>query len=116
MSLALKTKVNRTIEVKGLILATSEALRELLNLDATPSINAEEFRNGCWHPLRAAYRELSSKSPLLALSIDDEPGSACISIYERTRHNFSESDWNDEELGNVASIEVCGRRTGLGIG
>jgi hypothetical protein len=115
MSVTLRTRVSGHIEVRKLILDTSQALRDLLNLLVSPPIKAGEFRNGDWRPLSPTTSELSSTSSLLGLSIENEPETICISVYEQTRERFSAEDWKPEELGPIASIEVCGPRTGLSM-
>jgi hypothetical protein len=115
MSLGLKARLKKPIEVRDLILDTSQALQELLNISVVPSIKAEEFGNGEWRSLGLGFHELSLGSPLLGLSIENEPETVSVSVYERTVDRFSDVDWEPEELGTIASIEICGARTGLGL-
>ena len=65
MSVGLKTKLNCRIEIRDLILDTSQILQELLNVSVTPLIRAEEFRDGHWRSLGLASDQLSLTSATL---------------------------------------------------
>lgn len=112
MSIGLTTKITGIIEVEDLVREASLALRDVLNVSAEPPLRAEWFDGAMWQPLTDPHR-LDTSSPLIGLSIQGDPEMASISIYERTTDRFPAPDWEPEELGKRASVEVCGARTGL---
>src|SRR5580765_4857734 len=105
MSVGLKAKLNSRVEIRDLILDTSLILQELLNVSVTPPIKAEKFGDGHWRGVGLGSHELSLTSPLLGLSIEHQPETASLSVYERKADRFAELDWKPEELGTVVSIE-----------
>ena len=112
MSVGLKTKISAGIELNDLIQDSERALQEILNLSGEPELRAVQFVGKKWRPLICPY-ELSAESPIIGLRIQGEPEFASMSIYKRTAERFPEPDWKPEELGEVASVEVCSVRTGL---
>jgi hypothetical protein len=112
MSIGLTTKIAGGIEVDDLIQDVSLALRDVLNLSVAPSLRSEWFDGSQWQPLTGPH-QLDTSSPLIGVSVQGEPEMVSISIYERTAERFTAPDWNPEELGKRASVEVCGVRTGL---
>jgi hypothetical protein len=112
MSIGLKTKIRAGLELDDLIQDSRRALQEILNLSVVPALRAEQFVGKKWRPLSGPY-ELGEASPIIGLSIQGEPEMASVSIYTRTRDLFPEPDWKPEELGEIASVGVCGVRTGL---
>lgn len=112
MSIGLTTKIAGGIDVDKLIQEVSLVLRDVLNLSAAPPLKAERFDGSQWQPLTGPH-QLDASSPLIGVSIQGEPEMASISIYERTADRFPAPDWKPEELGERASVEVCGIRTGL---
>ena len=112
MSVGLKTKISAGVELDDLIQDSNCALKEILNISVVPALEAMQFVGKKWRPISSPYK-LGAASPIIGLSIEGEPEMASVSIYERTLDRFSESDWKPEELGEIASVEVCGARTGL---
>ena len=111
MSVGLKVKLTRAIDLNELFLEIGETLRELLYLRLPPSIVAEEYRDGTWLP--PISQTLNSKSPIVGFAIQGEPEMASVSVYTRRPDRFTADDWTNSELGDVASIEVAGPRTPL---
>lgn len=112
MSVGLKTKIRAGVELDDLIQDSKCALKEILNISVVPALGAVQFVSKKWLPLSSPYK-LGAASPIIGLSIEGEPEMASVSIYERTSDRFPESDWKPEELGEIATVEVCGARTGL---
>jgi hypothetical protein len=112
VSIGLKTKIGKDIDLDHLIQDASCALREILNVSDEPPIKAYQFIGKHWTDLSRPHR-LSVASPIIGFTIPGENEIASLSIYERTADRFDESDWKPEELGAIASIEVCGVRTEL---
>lgn len=112
MSVGLKTKIGAGVELEDLIQDSKCALQELLNISVVPALGAVQFVGREWRPLGSPFK-LVATSPIIGLSIQGEPEMASVSIYKRTSDRFPESDWKPEELGEIASVEVCGARTGL---
>ena len=114
MSIGLTTKIAAGIEVGDLIPEVSRALKDILNFSVAPLLRSEWFDVDAarWHPLTGPH-QLDVSSPLIGVSIQGEPEMASISIYERAKDRFPESDWEPEELGKRASVGVSGVRTGL---
>jgi hypothetical protein len=111
MSVGLRVKLTRAIDLHELFLEIGETLRELLHLRSTPLIVAEEYRDGAWLPLISQI--LNSESPIVGFAIQGEPEMASVSVYTRRPDRFTADDWTKDEVGDVASIEVAGPRTSL---
>ena len=112
MSVGLKTKIRTGLELDDLIPDSKRALQEILNLSVVPALRAVQFVDKKWRPLSCPHK-LGATSPIIGLSIQGEPEIASVSIYKRTSDRFPAPDRKPEELGEIASVEVCGVRTGL---
>ncbi len=114
MSIGLKVRFTRAIHINDLLPEIGEAICELLHLANPPLIIAEEYDGRKWLPSR--LQTLSSESPVVAFGVKEEPEmAAAVSVYARQRERFAADDWADDEIGDVASIEVLGARTPLGF-
>lgn len=112
MSVGLKTKITAAIELDDLILDSRCALQEMLNVPIVPKLMAAQFVDKKWRTLDRP-QQLRTASPIVGLSIKGAPEMAVVCVYERTSDRFPQPDWSPEELGEIASVEVCGIRTGL---
>ena len=112
MSVGLKTKIAAGVELNELVHDSKHALEKILNVSIVPPLSAVQFVGRRWIPVNYPY-ELKAGAPIVALRIQDEPEMASVSIYKRTPDRFSQHDWDFEELCEMASVEVCGERTGL---
>lgn len=112
MAVGLQTKIRAGLGLDELIQDSARALQELLNLSGVPSLRAVQFVDQNWGAVSLPH-ELSAASPIIGFSIQGEPEIASVSIYKRTPDRFPVPDWKPEELGEIASVEVCGERTGL---
>lgn len=105
MSINLKVRLTRALDINVLLPMIETALSEVLHVPTIPVVMAREYHNGSWLPLSS--KELDSLSPIVGFSVAGEDGLVSASIYKRREEHFTEEDWVKDELGDVISLEAC---------